>query len=81
MEFQYGRGETLKTGLRGVVIGVREKAEGVHAAVKIRVGSGFDEEVFTVSPGNITSIVGAPAVEEESSEADQLDLLEAEVQG
>jgi hypothetical protein len=81
VEFQFGRGETLKTGLRGVVIGVREKAEGVHAAVKIRVGSGFDEEIFTVSPGNITGIVGAPAIEEEASEEDQLDRLEAEVQG
>lgn len=73
VEFSVGRGETVRSGLRGTVIGVREKAEGVIPAVKIRVGSGFDEEIYTTHPGNV-SLLGARAdAEEESAE---LDLIE-----
>lgn len=79
VEFSVGRGETVRSGLRGVVLGVREKAEGVIPAVKVRVGSGFDEEVYTTHPSNVALIGQVPAAAEVSEE-DQLDLLEGTVE-
>lgn len=74
--FNVGRAETRVTGLRGVVIAVREKGEGTQPAVKIRSGSGFDEEVYTVHPGQV-ALVNQPA-QAEVSESDELDALEAQ---
>lgn len=78
--FTFGRGEEKKRTLTGTVIGTRPAGEKQAPAARVRVGSGFDEEVLTIHPGWVTAVEGV-AQAEDASEADQLDLLEGTIEG
>lgn len=56
--FEYGRKN--KRVLTGVVLGTKPAEGKVAAQTKVRVGDGFDQEVFTIHPSWVTA-VGAPA--------------------
>lgn len=77
--FTFGRGEEKKRTLTGTVIAVRPAGEKQAPAARVRVGSGFDEEVLTIHPAWVIAVEGEAQAEEES-EADQLDLLEGTVE-
>lgn len=73
--FNFGRGEEKRRTLTGTVIATRPAGEKQAPAARVRVGSGFDEEVLTIHPAWVTAVEGVAQVEEES-EADHLDLIE-----
>ena len=73
--FNFGRGEEKRRTLTGTVIATRPAGEKQAPAARVRVGSGFDEEVLTIHPAWVIAVEGVAQAEEES-EADQLDLIE-----
>jgi hypothetical protein len=66
ISFNYGKGEN-RTVRSGVVLG-RKAAEGKSPAlIKVAIGQGFDAEIVTIFPAQITAIV-LEAAEEAAAE-------------
>lgn len=62
ISFTYGKGDTKKV-LSGVVLG-RKDAEGKSPAlIKVAVGTGFDAQIVTIFPAQVTAIVAEEAAE------------------
>ncbi len=58
VQFIYGKGESKRT-LVGMVLGRKDPAEGEKggALVKVAIGTGFDAQIVTIYPANVTAIL------------------------
>lgn len=68
--FRFGRTTSTSKArvLDGVIKARKDDADGKPEAYKVAVGTGFDEELFTVQPGSIL-LAGESAEENETDEA------------
>lgn len=69
VSFRFGRTTSTSKArvLNGVITARKDDADGKPVAYKIAVGSGFDEELFTVQPGAIL-LAGESAEDNEAAE-------------
>ena len=70
--FRFGRTTSTSKAriLEGVIKARKDDAEGKPEAYKVAVGTGFDEELFTVQPGSIL-LAGESADENEADEQNE----------
>lgn len=62
--FNYGKGENVRT-LTGLVLGRKDPEAGAKGAplVKVAVGSGFDAQIVTIYPAQVTAIAAEAQAE------------------
>lgn len=61
--FEYGKGENKRT-LTGLVLGRKDAEPGTKGGdlVKVAVGEGFDAQIVTIYPSNVSAIAPLPEV-------------------